>query len=305
MKTLEEFKEYFDEEFVVNRKGYNQKLEKATKIASLFRVLTVCFTIMFVATIVVLAIVSPNALLYFSTCGMVVFCLLFAFSYYDFYMKEEVKEHFENMDKEVLVSAILEKDFEYEPRGRMQMSEIKESALFPEFDEVDGEDLVKVNVEEGDFVASFACSDVIIKEITKKDGVASTNVVFQGFYGRAKLNKSIGFDVDINIANHDKTFSKFESESSLFNEHFSVYCKSENKAEKLFRAGLMLALLNLQLAIKTPISLKIRHKDIFICAEKDLFTLDLNNKVLFDSVKNLFNELTGTINIVKEIIKGK
>ena len=67
----------------------------------------------------------------------------------------------------------------------------------------------------------------------------------------------------------------------------------------------MLALLNLQLAIKTPISLKIRHKDIFICAEKDLFTLDLNNKVLFDSVKNLFNELTGTINIVKEIIKGK
>jgi len=302
MKTLAEFEKYFKNEFSTNRKLYNKGLKKAEKVANIFRIASVAFGIIFSIVMVVLALCHFQYIYVMCVFGVIVFCILLGFSFYDMFIKEEVKERFENEDKPTLVSNILEKDFEYMQKGRISAQDIRESKMMPKFDETDGEDFVKINCNESNLDVEVTFSDVILKELVQDSDRIDSKDIFSGFYLVADFGKDLHFDIDVNIEK-TKGMVAYSTESALFNENFTVWCKETDRAEKLFGAGVMLSMLNLKLTTGGNMKMRLRGNKMYLCIDKELFAFNLEKKVDFESVRNMYDELAGIDRLVREMAK--
>jgi len=301
MKTLAEFKEYFKDEFSTDKKMYNRGLKRAEKIANIFRIASVTFGLLFSIVIIALAFSHFKYIYVVCVFGVIIFGILLGLSFYDMFIKEDIKERFENEDKPTLVSSILEKDFEYLQKGRIGAQEIKDSKLLPNFDEMDGEDLVKMKCKGAVLTANMTFSDVILKEIVKQGDSVTSEDIYSGFFLVVDFGKNIKCDVDVNTGKM-KGMNMFSTESTLFNENFEVFCKDTKTAEKLFGAGVMLAMLNLKLTTGGEMKLRIRENKLYLCIDRELFSFNIEKKVEFESIRNIYDELSGIERIVREIM---
>lgn len=302
MKRLKEFEKFFETDFRETKNQYTNSVRKAKKIADIFRILSICFCILFSSIIVCLSIFNAKNIVIYCIIGVVIFSILLGFSYYDFFIKEEIKEKFISEDKEKIISGILEKDYEYIPKGRVTTQIVKESKLFKDFDEMSGEDLVNLNVIQNEYSAQIQFSEIVLKNIERENGEVVEKPIFSGTFGKIIFSKSLGVDIKINL-NSDEEMEKYITESELFNNNFELQVKNKKSGNKYFGAGVMLALLNLSLLTKSKLQVRIVGENLYFATNKPLFEFDLEKCVEFENVKKIYTEIDSVVNIAKESIK--